>query len=187
MEICRQRSKKRPSYCLWTFPVFVDGPFGVISATELIGISLVVAYVVWACYAYAVQIVDKYGLSRHLSLLEWYGCPSFWYLDFISLLFFLWLKFKDCFDFRSKILEVSGLRIGSIGLFCLAFLFIPISRGSVLLRFIDIPFEHATRYHVWLGHLTMAVFTLHGIAYVVAWTMQGRLIEQVTTALPDSI
>ncbi|KAL9680910.1 hypothetical protein QQ045_012691 [Rhodiola kirilowii] len=145
-----QGSKKRPSYRLWTFPVFVDGPFGVVSATELIGIMLVVAYIVWACYAYAAQIVEKYSLSHQLSILEW-----------------------------SKIFEVSGLKIGSIGLFCLAFLFIPISRGSVLLRFIDIPFEHATKYHVWLGHLTMAIFTLHGIAYVAAWAMQGHLIKEL--------
>lgn len=49
----------------------------------------------------------------------------------------------------------------------------------MLLRLVDIPFEHATRYHVWLGHLTMVLFTLHGVLYVIAWAMEGRLIEQV--------
>jgi len=73
-----------------------------------------------------------------------------------------------------------GLRSGAIGLMCLAFLFVPISRGSVLLRYIDIPFEHATRYHVWLGHLTMTIFTIHGLLYVVAWAMDGRLAEEVS-------
>lgn len=80
-------------------------------------------------------------------------------------------------------LEIMGLRLGSIGLFCLGFLFVPISRGSVLLRLIDIPFEHATRYHVWLGHLTMLIFTLHGLAYVVGWYMQGRCIQQVISSI----
>uniref|UniRef100_A0A7N0TXN5 FAD-binding FR-type domain-containing protein n=2 Tax=Kalanchoe fedtschenkoi TaxID=63787 RepID=A0A7N0TXN5_KALFE len=145
-----QRRRKRPAYRLWTFPVLVDGPFGVVSATELIGILLFIAYTVWSVYAYAARIFEEYKVPHRLSLLEW-----------------------------SKILEESGLRLGSIGLFCLAFLFIPISRGSVLLRFVDIPFEHATRYHVWLGHLTMAIFTLHGIAYVIGWTMEGHLIEQL--------
>ncbi|CAM8904071.1 unnamed protein product [Rhodiola kirilowii] len=84
-----QGSKKRPSYRLWTFPVFVDGPFGVVSATELIGI-----------------------MSR-------------------------------CCIHRTS------------------------------------PIEHATKYHVWLGHLTMAIFTLHGIAYVAAWAMQGHLIKEL--------
>lgn len=73
-----------------------------------------------------------------------------------------------------------GLRLGSIGIFCLAFLFLPVARGSVLLRLIDIPFEHATKYHVWLGHLTMVLFTLHGLLYVIAWAMEGRLLEMAS-------
>jgi len=77
-------------------------------------------------------------------------------------------------------MEIMGLRSGAIGLMCLAFLFVPISRGSVLLRYIDIPFEHATRYHVWLGHLTMVIFTIHGLLYVVAWAMDGRLVQEVS-------
>ncbi|KAM0855989.1 hypothetical protein ACQ4PT_049407 [Festuca glaucescens] len=72
-----------------------------------------------------------------------------------------------------------GIRFGIVGLFCMSFLFLPVSRGSVLLRLIDIPFEHATRYHVWLGHLTMALFTLHGLCYVISWSLAGRLIEEM--------
>lgn len=89
---------------------------------------------------------------------------------------------NSIFSFCSYfVLEVFGLRLGSIGLFCLAFLFLPVARGSILLRLIDIPFEHATRYHVWLGHVTMAIFTLHGICYIVAWAMQGRLVHEVSS------
>lgn len=77
-------------------------------------------------------------------------------------------------------LELTGLRLGMIGLLCMAFLFLPVARGSVLLRLIDIPFEHATRYHVWLGHLTMVLFTLHGLFYVIAWDIQGRLVQEVS-------
>lgn len=79
--------------------------------------------------------------------------------------------------------KVMGLRTGAIGLMCLAFLFIPVSRGSVLLRYIDIPFEHATRYHVWLGHLTMVLFTVHGLLYVIAWAMEGHLVQEVSPLL----
>lgn len=77
-------------------------------------------------------------------------------------------------------LELSGLRLGSIGLYCTALLFLPVARGSVLLRVVDIPFEQAARYHVWLGHLTMLLFTLHGLCYVIAWAMQGRLLHEVS-------
>lgn len=78
------------------------------------------------------------------------------------------------------LLERTGLRLGFIGLICMAFLFLPVARGSVLLRLIDIPFEHATRYHVWLGHLTMLLFTLHGLCYVIGWAIQGRLNQEVS-------
>ncbi|KAG9130336.1 hypothetical protein Leryth_004267 [Lithospermum erythrorhizon] len=80
---------------------------------------------------------------------------------------------------NTLMLELTGLRFGFLGAMCLAFLFLPIARGSILLRLIDIPFEHATRYHVWLGHLTMLLFTLHGLSYVVAWAMQGQLIQEI--------
>ena len=87
--------------------------------------------------------------------------------------------FFVCFFASSEFLGIMGLRFGSIGIYCLAFLFLPVARGSVLLRVIDIPFEHATKYHVWLGHLTMVLFTLHGLLYVVAWAIEGRLLEKV--------
>lgn len=145
-----KKTLKRPTFRLWTFPVLVNGPFGVVTAAELIGIVLVSVFVIWACAAYTMR--------------DWGEISKDQVTSFI----------KSCL-----MLERSGARLGLIGLFCLSLLFLPISRGSILLRLIDIPFEHATRYHVWLGHLTMVLFTLHGLAYVIAWAMEGRLIEQI--------
>ncbi|KAL5140695.1 Ferric reduction oxidase 6 [Glycine soja] len=147
----RKKTSKLPRFRLWTFPVFVKGPFGVVSATELIGIVLVLLYVIWALYAYTVRALD---------FISEFDVPSF--------------RDKSIIMFK-----VMGLRTGAIGLMCLAFLFIPVSRGSVLLRYIDIPFEHATRYHVWLGHLTMVLFTVHGLLYVIAWAMEGHLVQEL--------
>ncbi|XP_050273124.1 ferric reduction oxidase 7, chloroplastic-like isoform X1 [Quercus robur] len=149
-ELHERKASTKPRFRLWTFPVLVDGPFGVVSATELIGIVLFVVYVIWAVYAYTTQILSVISQSQ------------------------LTLKQKSCF-----ILEYLGLRFGTIGLYCLAFLFLPVARGSVLLRLIDIPFEHATRYHVWLGHLTMELFTLHGLFYIIAWTIEGDLLQEI--------
>ncbi|KAL1320511.1 hypothetical protein HN51_065191 [Arachis hypogaea] len=145
--IPEKKSTKYPSFRLWTFPVIIKGPFGVVSATELIGIVLFSAYVIFAIYNYTMRALAS---------------PSHHHLDR-----------------RIFMLEILGLRFGGIGLMCMAFLFLPVSRGSVLLRYIDIPFEHATRYHVWLGHLTMALFTIHGLLYCVAWAMDGRLVEEL--------
>ncbi|WOL00896.1 ferric reduction oxidase 7, chloroplastic-like [Canna indica] len=145
-----KRSGKLPRFRLWTFPILVDGPFGVVSAAEFIGILLFSVYVLWTITVY---LMENQRMISNLSF------PS---------------KMKV-----SLFLEITGLRFGSIGLFCLAFLFLPIARGSILLRLVDIPFEHATRYHVWLGHLTMAIFTLHGLFYVAGWAIQGRLVEKL--------
>lgn len=93
----------------------------------------------------------------------------------VSLTIYLVLELVSCL-----FLQILGLRFGLIGIFCLAFLFLPVARGSILLRFIDIPFEHATKYHVWLGHLTMLLFTIHGLLYIVAWTIEGRLLSEVS-------
>ncbi|PKA66734.1 Ferric reduction oxidase 7, chloroplastic [Apostasia shenzhenica] len=141
---------KTPRFRLWTFPVLTDGPFGVLCATEFIGILLFAAYVLWSVTVYAVR--DHRLIQR----------------------FSFTIKDRSCL-----MLELTGLHFGIIGLFCLAFLFLPVARGSILLRLIDIPFEQATRYHVWLGHLTMAIFTLHGSFYVIAWGIQGRLHEKI--------
>ncbi|ONK57799.1 uncharacterized protein A4U43_C09F4210 [Asparagus officinalis] len=145
-----KKNTKFPRFRLWTFPVLVDGPFGVVSAAELIGILLFSAYIVWNIIAYIIQSHD---------MLSGFSLPS---------------KMKSIF-----MLEIIGLRLGSIGLFCMVFLFLPVARGSVLLRLIDIPFEHATRYHVWLGHLTMVLFTLHGLFYVIAWSWEGKLTREL--------
>ncbi|KAL3515803.1 hypothetical protein ACH5RR_022705 [Cinchona calisaya] len=152
-ELHEEKVWKNPRFSLWTFPVLVDGPFGVVSAAEMIGIILFSLYTIWAVCVYAIR---DYNL---LSWFESFGLPS---------------KAKGAF-----MLELTGLRFGFIGQMCLAFLFLPVARGSVLLRFMHIPFEHATRYHVWLGHLTMLLFSLHGIFYVVAWSMQGTLREEL--------
>ncbi|KFK22244.1 hypothetical protein AALP_AAs62663U000200 [Arabis alpina] len=146
----KKKILKFPRFRLWTFPVLVDGPFGVVSAAEFLGIIIFSVFFLWAIYAFTL---------RNLALLS---------------LFHVLPK-----DRSILLLEVTGLRFGMIGLLCMVFLFLPVSRGSILLRLIDVPFEHATRYHVWLGHITMAFFSLHGLCYVVGWTIQGRLLELI--------
>lgn len=149
-EIHGIKSSKHPRLRLWTMPILVDGPFGVVSAAEVIGIAVFTTYIVWAIYAETL---------KNFEFLAYFNLPPR--------------------DQRLVMLELTGLRLGVIGLFCVALLFLPIARGSLLLRLVDIPFEHATRYHVWLGHLTMLLFTLHGLFYAIAWAFQGNLIKEL--------
>ncbi|XP_031380452.1 ferric reduction oxidase 7, chloroplastic-like isoform X2 [Punica granatum] len=105
--LLKNKSAKHPRLRLWTFPVLVNGPFGVVSAAEFIGICLVFVYVLWAISAYTLE---------DISIASLFSLP---------------------------------------------------------------PLEE--RYHVWLGHLTMMLFTLHGLFFVIAWAMEGTLINEITS------
>lgn len=61
---CLKCRKKSPGLRLGTFPVLVDGVFGVVTAAEFIGIATFVAFVLWAVYWYTVvnfEILPSYG------------------------------------------------------------------------------------------------------------------------------
>ncbi|GER38924.1 ferric reduction oxidase 6 [Striga asiatica] len=55
---------------LWTFPVLVDGPFGVVSAAELFWIFIVTAYLLWAFVAFTVKNREILSLFQ-LPTKEW--------------------------------------------------------------------------------------------------------------------
>lgn len=63
----RKQITKRPRFSLWTFPVLIDGIFGVVSAAEMIGIILFSLYIIWA--------VTLYTLKNY-KLLSWFHVVS---------------------------------------------------------------------------------------------------------------
>eukprot|EP00252_Welwitschia_mirabilis_P001020 TRINITY_DN10_c0_g1_i2.p1 TRINITY_DN10_c0_g1~~TRINITY_DN10_c0_g1_i2.p1 ORF type:complete len:679 (-),score=78.75 TRINITY_DN10_c0_g1_i2:333-2369(-) len=115
-------------------------------------------------------------LGKSGSILLLYGLPVL----LIALLGALYLEISPKEVNNQFMLELIGLRLGIVGQFCLGFLFFPVARGSILLRLMNIPFEHATKYHVWLGHVTMGLFTAHGLCYIVAWGRGGKLAEEMS-------
>ncbi|OMO71822.1 FAD-binding 8 [Corchorus olitorius] len=74
-------------------------------------------------------------------------------------------------------LEMSGLALGLVGNICLAFLFFPVTRGSSLLRLIGLTSEASIKYHIWLGHITMTIFTAHGLCFLVFWSKTHQISE----------
>ncbi|KAM5574158.1 ferric reduction oxidase 7, chloroplastic [Rosa sericea] len=146
------QEKKKAKFSLWTFPVLVDGPLGVVSAAEMIGIILFIVFVLSALFFYTVA---------NFEMLPDYG--------------------DDLTEGEKRVfmLQMSAYCFGLIVLSCLAFLFLPIARGSILLRLIDIPFEHATRYHVWLGNLIFFLVTMHGLCYMIVWAIRGIIPSEV--------
>ncbi|KAG9459018.1 hypothetical protein H6P81_003526 [Aristolochia fimbriata] len=65
-------------------------------------------------------------------------------------------------------LQSAGLRLGLVGTLCFSFLFFPITRGSSLLPLVGFSSEAIVKYHIWLGHIVMAIFTAHGLSYFVS-------------------
>ena len=71
--------KKTPRFRLWTFPVLVDGPLGVVSAAELIGMILFIVFVIWEVYVYTAVILGT--LPDYLIPVEkWYDILLGWVL-----------------------------------------------------------------------------------------------------------
>lgn len=72
-----------------------------------------------------------------------------------------------------------ALTLGIVGNIGLAFLFFPVSRGSSILQIIGLTSEASIKYHIWLGHLVMTLFTAHGLCYVVYWGSTNQISEVI--------
>ncbi|KAL4607792.1 hypothetical protein ACB092_09G200500 [Castanea dentata] len=94
-ELQERKASTKPMFFFWTFPVVVDGPFGDVSSTKLIGVFLFVVYVIWAVYAYTTQILSiissvLFEFKTDCFLLEFLGlCFGSVRLDF-TILYTAW-------------------------------------------------------------------------------------------------
>ncbi|KAH6829994.1 hypothetical protein C2S53_000309 [Perilla frutescens var. hirtella] len=70
-----------------------------------------------------------------------------------------------------------GIVTGVTGNLCLTFLFYPVTRGSSILPMLGLTSEASIKYHIWLGNLSMALFTAHGLIYFLYWIITNRLSE----------
>lgn len=63
-------------------------------------------------------------------------------------------------------MERSAAAFARAALLPLSLLCFPVSRGSPLLRMVGVPFQCAVRYHRWLGHLTLALYSAHSVLFI---------------------
>jgi len=64
---------------------------------------------------------------------------------------------------------------GVVGNICLAFMFFPVTRGSSVLPLVGLTSESCMKYHIWLGHIAMLLFTAHGLGYIIHWAIIHQL------------
>ncbi|KAK4492735.1 hypothetical protein RD792_000054 [Penstemon davidsonii] len=76
-------------------------------------------------------------------------------------------------------LDSAALLLGLVGNICFTFLFFPVTRGSSIFRLIGLTSESTIKYHVWLGHIVLTLFTAHGLCYVIFWAKTHQMIEML--------
>uniref|UniRef100_A0A7N0RHH6 ferric-chelate reductase (NADH) n=1 Tax=Kalanchoe fedtschenkoi TaxID=63787 RepID=A0A7N0RHH6_KALFE len=146
-------SKLKQRLAQWKRPALVKGPLGIVSAVELAFLGMFASLLIWSLYTY---LHNGFGRITPESLAK--SGEKRW---------------------EAK-LEVTGLRLGLLGNVCLALLFYPVARGSSILGVFGLTSESSIKYHIWLGHVMMAIFTAHGLCYVIYWTATHELHEMLS-------
>ncbi|KAI8564867.1 hypothetical protein RHMOL_Rhmol03G0216100 [Rhododendron molle] len=135
----------------WRRPAFVKGPLGIVSWTGLFFLSTFIALLLWSFSAYIHSMFANITRQSATQMGE-----KVW---------------------EAK-LESAGLMLGLLGNICLAFLFFPVTRSSSVMRVIGLTSESGVKYHIWLGHITMTLFTAHGFSYIIFWASTNQISEQ---------
>lgn len=73
--------------------------------------------------------------------------------------------------------EIAGLTLGHAGNVCLAFVFFPVTRSSSLLRLLGLTSESSIKYHIWLGHITLALFSAHSLYFIIFWASTNKISQ----------
>ncbi|CAH8304815.1 unnamed protein product [Eruca vesicaria subsp. sativa] len=133
-------------------PMLVKGPLGIVSLTEIMFLAMFVALLLWSFITY---LRNKFATITPQSAAE--DGQSLWQAR----------------------LESAALRIGLIGNICLAFLFLPVARGSSLLPAVGLTSESSIKYHIWLGHMVIAIFTAHGLCYIIYWVSVHEISQML--------
>ncbi|KAL1549835.1 ferric-chelate reductase (NADH) [Salvia divinorum] len=141
-------SSKARSLKFMRRPMIVKG-FGIVTVTEMALFSMFIALCAWYFGGYLRHWFEQVH-QRSLSKHE-----KVW---------------------QTKLDRV-GIVTGVTGNLCLTFLFYPVTRGSSILPMLGLTSEGSIKYHIWLGHLAMALFTIHGSIYFIYWIITHRLSE----------
>ncbi|XWS32147.1 hypothetical protein CRYUN_Cryun23aG0136000 [Craigia yunnanensis] len=153
-----QSNAKKHRLALWKRPMLVKGPLGIVSGIELAFLIVFIALLIWSLGAYLCN-----GLPTITPKVAANDGVKVW---------------------QMKLSDVA-LWIGSVGNICLAFLFYPVARGSSLLPLLGLTSEGSIKYHIWLGHMTMVLFTCHGICYITFWAVTGHISEMIKWSYSD--
>nr|GEV82859.1 ferric reduction oxidase 2-like [Tanacetum cinerariifolium] len=142
---------------IWKRPMIIKG-LGIVSKIELAFFLMFIALIVWSFVTY---LHVSFATITHKSAAK---------------------KGEEIWE--SKLSSVA-LRFGLIGNLCLAFLFFPVTRGSSILSLFGLTSEASIKYHMWLGHIVMTLFSSHGVCYIIYWIATNQTSEMLKWAKND--
>ncbi|KAK6794522.1 hypothetical protein RDI58_007975 [Solanum bulbocastanum] len=146
---CSSTNKGREYFGSWRRPRLVMESLGIVNAVELIFAAMFTVLLIWSLANY---IYISYGnLHMHNPAEK------------------VWMA-----KFRSV-----ALRLGYIGNVCYAFLFFPVTRLSSILPLVGLTSESSIKYHIWLGHTSMALAVLHSVGFVIYYAVSNQMIEMI--------
>ncbi|KAM0834930.1 hypothetical protein ACQ4PT_063265 [Festuca glaucescens] len=148
----RTRWVFRTRMAAWRRPVLVRGPLGIVTPMELAFLLMLLVLLVWFYCAYVTTEFAKIRIK---------------------------LPGEKLWQAR---LEKAARRLGTAGSLCVAFLFLPVARGSALLPLVGLTSEASVKYHVWLGNLAMVIFTAHGLCYISFWASTDQIDQMLKWA-----
>ncbi|KAK4339600.1 hypothetical protein RND71_041062 [Anisodus tanguticus] len=142
-------NKERQYFGSWKRPLLVMEPLGVVNAVEFTFAAMFTVLLIWSLANY---VYISYGnLHMHNPNEK------------------VWMaKFRSVF-----------LRLGYIGNICYAFLFFPVTRLSSILPLVGLTSESSIKYHIWLGHVSMALAILHSVGFVIYYAVSNQMIEML--------
>lgn len=175
---------------IWKRPMIING-LGIVSKVELAFFLMFIALVVWS---FATYLHVGFATITPMSAAE-NGETVYVLIDIffftsnqneLWLVVTLWLvKLHDIcceYSWQSK-LDSVALRLGLIGNICLAFLFFPVTHGSSILPLFGLTSEASVKYHIWLVHMVMALFSAHGVCYIIYWIVTKQTSEVLVDIL----
>ncbi|CAN4111559.1 unnamed protein product [Withania somnifera] len=119
--------------------------------------------------------IELFFLAMFIILCVWYF-SAFVYFHYSTISTYAATKGVQVWQAR---IDRLALVIGLTGNICLTFLFYPVNRGSSILPLLGLTSEGSIKYHIWLGHMAMTLFTIHGFLFIAFWAVSGRLHEML--------
>lgn len=125
---------------IWTQPLLVKTPVGVITLIDIVIVAIVVSCSIWVWGDFLKSQFDSIDSAKPKK-----GAMPKW----------------------AQKWDQTSAMLGMALPFTVSVLFVPVARGSPILRLIDVPFEQAVKYHRWFGYLTVLLVSIHGSTFVI--------------------